>query len=149
MTQERRERHRAIVHLLKERGACGPQEIAAWLTENGFEVTQGNLARDLEQVGAVKVRREGELAYRLPDGSGARNQATERLQRIFAEWVQAVETSGNLIVVRTPPGSAHMVGLAVDQAKFPEVVGTIAGDDALFVAIRDGLPSEPLALRLR
>jgi transcriptional regulator of arginine metabolism len=80
---------------------------------------------------------------------GERKQATERLRRIFAEWVQAVEPSGNLIVVRTPPGSAHLVAFAIDQTRFPEVVGTIAGDDALFIAIRSDLPPEPLALRLR
>ena len=76
-------------------------------------------------------------------------KATERLRRIFVEWVQAVETSGSLVVVRTPPGSAHLVALAVDQARFPEIVGTIAGDDALFIAVRSDLPPEPLALRLR
>ncbi len=71
------------------------------------------------------------------------------MKRIFAEWVQAVETSGSMVVVRTPPGSAHLVALAVDQAKLPEVVGTIAGDDALFIAVRSTLPTEPLAQRLR
>jgi transcriptional regulator of arginine metabolism len=107
------------------------------------------IARDLEQIGAVKVRREGKLGYALPEGRGARDQATERLRRIFAEWVQTVETSGSMIVVRTPPGSAHLVALAVDQSRFPEVVGTIAGDDALFIAVRSDLPPEPLADRLR
>jgi transcriptional regulator of arginine metabolism len=63
--------------------------------------------------------------------------------------VQAIETAGNLIVVRTPPGSAGVVCLALDQAKLPEVVGTIAGDDTLFIAVRSGLPVEPLAQRLR
>ena len=107
------------------------------------------IARDLEEIGAMKIKREGRIGYALPEKLGNRNQAAERLHRIFAEWVQAVETSGNMVVVRTPPGSAHLVALAVDQARFPEVVGTIAGDDALFIAIRSDLPPEPLALRLR
>ena len=149
MPQERRERQRAIVHMLRESGPSSAHDIAVWLGDAGFEATQATIARDLEQIGAVKVKREGRIGYALPERGGGRNQATERLARIFAEWVQAVETSGNLVVVRTPPGSAHLVALAVDQARFPEVVGTIAGDDALFIAIRSDLPPEPLALRLK
>jgi len=150
MIQERRrERQRAIVHMLRENGPNSAHDIAVWLSEAGLEVTQATIARDLEQIGAVKVKREGRIGYALPDRAGGRRQATERLARIFAEWVPAVETSGKMVVVRTPPGSAHLVALAVDQARFPEVVGTIAGDDALFIAIRSDLPPEPLALRLR
>ncbi len=149
MSQSRAERQRAIVHMLRESGHSSADDIAVSLSDEGFEVTQATIARDLEQIGAVKVKREGRLGYTLPEKLGSRNQATERLARIFAEWVQAVETSGSMIVVRTPPGSAHLVALAVDQARFPEVVGTIAGDDALFLAIRSDLPAEPLALRLR
>lgn len=149
MTKERPKRQREIVHLLREKGASSAQDIAVWLADAGFDASQATVARDLEQIGAVKVKREGRIGYALPEKLGSRDQATERLRRIFAEWAQAVETSGNLIVVRTPPGSAHLVALAVDQAKFPEVVGTIAGDDAVFVAVRSDLPPEPLALRLR
>jgi transcriptional regulator of arginine metabolism len=149
MTQGRAERQRAIVDMLREGPARSPEEVAAQLSGSGFAVTQATVARDLEQIGAVKVKREGKLGYALPEKLGERNWAADRLGRIFAEWVQSVDCSGNLVVVRTPPGSAHLVGLAVDQAKLPEVVGTIAGDDALFIAVRSGLPPEPLAQRLR
>ncbi|HKX92103.1 MAG TPA: hypothetical protein VJM15_06730 [Sphingomicrobium sp.] len=149
MTQGRAERQRAIVDMLREGPARTPDEVAAQLTGAGYAVTQATIARDLEQIGAVKVKREGRLGYALPEKLGERNWAADRLGRIFAEWVQSVDCSGNLVVVRTPPGSAHLVGLAVDQAKLPEVVGTIAGDDALFIAVRSGLPPEPLAQRLR
>ena len=149
MTQNRAERQRTIADMLRNDGPQNAEELAARLAEAGFDVNQATVARDLEQIGAVKVQREGKLGYALAEKLGDRNRPAERLQRIFAEWVQAVETSGNLIVVRTPPGSAHLVGLAVDQAKFPEVVGTIAGDDALFIAVRTGLPPDALAQRLR
>jgi transcriptional regulator of arginine metabolism len=149
VTQERRGRQRAIVDLLRAGGPLRAEEVAARLSDAGFDVTQATVARDLDQIGAVKVKRRGHLGYVLPERLGSRNQAAERLSRIFADWAQAVETSGNMIVVRTPPGSAHLVALAIDQAKFPEVVGTIAGDDAVFVAIRSNLPPEPLAMRLR
>jgi transcriptional regulator of arginine metabolism len=109
----------------------------------GLRRHPGDGGRDLEQVGAVKVKREGKLGYSLPEKLGDRNWPVDRLKRIFAEWVQAVETSGSMVVVRTPPGSAHLVALAVDQAKLPEVVGTIAGDDALFIAFAAPCPPSP------
>ena len=149
MSQGRAERQRSIVDMLREGSAQTQEDVASRLTEAGFEVTQATVARDLEQIGAVKVKREGKLGYSLPEKLGDRNWPVDRLKRIFAEWVQAVETSGSMVVVRTPPGSAHLVGLAVDQAKLPEVVGTIAGDDVLFIAVRSNLPPEPLAQRLR
>ena len=149
MSHGQAERQRAIVDMLREGSATTQDEVAARLAETGFEVTQAIVARDLEQIGAVKVKREGKLSYSLPEKLGDRNWPVDRLKRIFAEWVQAVETSGSMVVVRTPPGSAHLVALAVDQAKLPEIVGTIAGDDALFIAVRSSLPAEPLAQRLR
>ena len=149
MSQSRAERQRAIVDMLREGPVRSQEEVASRLTEDGYEVTQASVARDLEQIGAVKVKREGKLGYSLPEKLGDRNWSQDRLGRIFAEWVQSVDTSGSMVVVRTPPGSAHLVALAVDQAKFPEVVGTIAGDDALFIAVRSNLPAEPLAERLR
>jgi transcriptional regulator of arginine metabolism len=148
MSSVRIERQRAIVHLLTE-APRGADEVARLLSQNGFEVSQATVARDLDQIGAVKMKRRGKLGYTLPEKLGRRDESNERLKRIFAEWAQAVDTSGSMIVVRTPPGSAHLVALALDQAKFPEVVGTIAGDDALFIAIRSDLPPEPLAARLR
>jgi len=149
MSQDRTERQRAIVDMLREGSARTQDELAGQLTEAGFDISQATVARDLEQIGAVKVKREGKVGYSLPEKLGDRNWPVDRLRRIFAEWVQAVETSGSMVVVRTPPGSAHLVALAVDQAKLPEVVGTIAGDDVLFIAVRSSLPAEPLAQRLR
>ena len=95
------------------------------------------------------MKRGSQLAYALPDQLAERDRSGPRVRRIFAEWVQSVETAGTLIVVRTPPGSAGLVCLALDQAKLPEIVGTIAGDDTLFIAVKTGLPVEPLAQRLR
>lgn len=149
MIQGRIQRQRAIVDMLREGVPLSGHEVAVRLAKAGFEVTQATIARDFEHIGAVKVKRAGKVSYALPEKLGERGGAAARLQRIFAEWAQSVETSGNLIVVRTPPGSAHLVALAVDQAKFPEVIGTIAGDDALFIAIRSSLPPDPLADRLR
>ena len=149
MASPRAQRQRAIVDILREDSPLSHEELSARLTAAGHQVSRATVSHDLEQIGAVKVKRGPQLGYTLPDQVAERDRSGERLRRIFAEWVQSIETAGNLIVLRTPPGSAGLVCLALDQAKLPEIVGTIAGDDTLFVAVRSGLPAEPLALRLR
>jgi arginine repressor len=89
-------------------------------------------------LGAVKVKRGGILSYALPDQLAAADWSTGRLERILKEWVVGIEAAGQLIVIRTPPGSAHLVASAIDHAQIPEIAGTVSGDDTMFVAIRDG-----------
>ncbi|HEU5481993.1 MAG TPA: hypothetical protein VFU80_02715 [Sphingomicrobium sp.] len=149
MASPRAQRQRAIVDILREGTPLSHEELSARLTASGHQVSRATVSHDLEQIGAFKVKRGPQLGYALPDQVSERDRSGERLRRIFAEWVQSIETAGNLIVVRTPPGSAGLVCLALDQAKLPEIAGTIAGDDTLFVAVKSGLPTEPLALRLR
>jgi transcriptional regulator of arginine metabolism len=121
--------------------------VTARLAALGFAVTQATVSRDLDQLGAVKVKRGGVLSYALPEQIGDSDWAAARLARIFAEWVQSVEATGTLIVLRMPPGSAHLVGLALDQARLPEIAGTISGDDTLFIALRDGVNPAAMAAR--
>jgi transcriptional regulator of arginine metabolism len=137
MTDARIRRQRAIADLLRREPIASQEEVTDRLAEAGYEVTQATVSRDLEQLGAVKVKRGGTLRYRLPDEIGDSDWAASRLGRILAEWVLSVESAGHLLVLKTPPGSAHIVGVALDQAKLPEVAGTICGDDTLFVALRD------------
>jgi len=82
--------------MLREGSVQSSDEVAARLIEAGFEVTQATVARDLEQIGAIKVKRDGRMAYALPERLGERNWPTDRLQRIFAEWAQAVESGSHL-----------------------------------------------------
>jgi transcriptional regulator of arginine metabolism len=149
MASPRAQRQRVIVDILREASPLSHEDLSARLAAGGHQVTRATVSQDLEQIGAVKVKRGQQLGYALPEQMADRDRSGTRLRRIFAEWVQSIETAGNLIVVRTPPGSAGLVCLALDQAKVPEIVGTIAGDDTLFIAVRSGLPSEPLAQRLR
>jgi transcriptional regulator of arginine metabolism len=149
MPSPRAQRQRAIVDLLRENSPLSHEDLSARLAASGHQVSRATVSEDLDQIGAVKVKRGSQLGYALPDQLAERDRSGPRLRRIFAEWVQSVETAGNLIVVRTPPGSAGLVCLALDQAKLPEIVGTIAGDDTLFIAVRTGLPVDPLAKRLR
>ena len=149
MANPRPQRQRVIVDILREDSPLSHDELSARLATAGHQVSRATVSHDLEQIGAVKVKRGAQLGYALPEQLADRDRSGERLRRIFAEWVQSIQTAGNLIVVRTPPGSAGLVCLALDQAKLPEVVGTIAGDDTLFIAVRTGLPVDPLAQRLR
>ena len=147
MTDARVRRQKAIAELVRAEPLASQEEVTARLAALGFAVTQATVSRDLDQLGAVKVKRGGLLSYALPEQLGDSDWAAARLQRIFAEWVQSVEAAGTLIVLRTPPGSAHLVGLALDQAKVGEVAGTISGDDTLFVALRDGVNPAAMADR--
>jgi transcriptional regulator of arginine metabolism len=149
VTETRAKRQKAIADLIREQALASQEEVTARLRTLGFPVTQATVSRDLDQIGAVKVKRGGVMTYALPDQLGDSDWAAARLQRIVAEWVQTVEAAGNLLVLRTPPASAHLVGLALDQAKLPEVAGTICGDDTLFVALRDGADAAALAEQFR
>ena len=149
MASARAQRQRSIVDLLREESSLSHEDISARLAGAGHQVSRATVSQDLEQIGAVKAKRGSQMVYSLPDQIADRDRSGTRLRRIFGEWVQSIDTAANLIVVRTPPGSAGLVCLALDQAKLPEIVGTIAGDDTLFIAVRGGLPTEPLVQRLR
>jgi transcriptional regulator of arginine metabolism len=149
MSEGRERRQRAIADILRGEAVGSQEEVTARLRGQGFAVTQATVSRDLDQLGAVKVKRGGAVAYALPDQLADSDWAAARLARILAEWVQSVEPAGNLLVLRTPPGSAHLVGLALDQARLAEIAGTICGDDTLFVALRDGVNAYAMGSRFK
>jgi len=149
MTDARVRRQRVIADLLRQEAIASQEEVTERLAAAGFEVTQATVSRDLDQLGAVKVKRGGTLRYMLPGEIGDSDWAASRLGRIFGEWVLSVETAGALLVLKTPPGSAHIVGVALDQAKLAEVAGTICGDDTLFVALKDEVVPAAMATRFR
>lgn len=145
----RSRRQKAIAELIRGGPVCSQDEVTSRLAGLGYPVTQATVSRDLDQLGAVKVKRGGVLAYALPDQISGSDWAAARLQHILSEWVQSVEAAGNLIVMKTPPGSAHLVALALDQSDLPEIAGTVSGDDTLFLAVRDGVTIDTLANRFR
>jgi transcriptional regulator of arginine metabolism len=138
MTDARARRQKAIADLIRSEPIASQEEVTARLAARGLPVTQATVSRDLDQLGAVKVKRGGALSYALPDQLGDSDWAAGRLQRIVSEWVQSIEPAGNMLVLKTPPGSAHLVGAAIDQARLPEIAGTVSGDDTLFLVVRDG-----------
>ena len=139
MTDTRTRRLRILAELIRSGAFVSQEELTEKLKELGFAVTQATVSRDLEQLGAVKVKRGGILSYALPDQLGAADWSAGRLERILREFVVSIEAAGQLIVLKTPPGSAHLVASAIDTAQLPEIAGTVSGDDTMFVAVRDGV----------
>jgi transcriptional regulator of arginine metabolism len=149
MTDPKERRHKAITELIRNQPLASQEELAERLAGQGFAVSQGTISRDLEQLGAVKLRRDGRLGYALPGEQAAGVQNSTRLASVLRDWVRSVDVAGNLLVLKTPPGSAHLVGFALDQSALPEVVGTICGDDTIFVAVRDAAEAPIFAAKLQ
>lgn len=149
MTDVRTRRLKAVADLIRAEPLGSQEEVTERLKSLGFPVTQATVSRDLDQLGAVKVKRAGALSYALPDQLGDTDWAASRLSRIVRDWVQTVEMAGQMLVIRTAPGSAHLVGAAIDQARLTEVAGTVSGDDTLFLAVRDGVPMPALLSKFR
>jgi len=147
MAELKERRQRAIGDLIRRHALASQEELAERLTKQGFAVTQATISRDLEQIGAVKVRRDGQLSYSLPEQ--VRDAPAPRLAAVFRDWVRSVDTAGNLVVIRTPPGSAHLVGVALDGSDLENIVGTICGDDTIFVACRGGDEAGTLSAKLQ
>lgn len=148
MTDIREQRLRATAELIRSRPIASQDELAAGLAALGFTVTQATISRDLEQLGAVKVRRSGLVTYALPDQFGAVAAEGPELAAVVRDFVRSADVAGNLLVLKTPPGSAHLVGVALDQAALPGVVGTICGDDTVFVATREAVEAAALKAQL-
>jgi transcriptional regulator of arginine metabolism len=130
-------RHARIVELVRDKAVRSQTELADLLAVDGVQVTQATLSRDLEELRAVKVAG----VYVIPeDGMPALRpveQAPARLIRLLRELLNSVDVSGNLVVLRVPPGAAQFLASALDRSGLPDVVGTIAGDDTILVVARD------------
>ncbi|HEY0637689.1 MAG TPA: arginine repressor [Pseudonocardiaceae bacterium] len=146
-------RQARIVELITHRAVRSQSELATLLGAEGIETTQATLSRDLDELGAVKLRGAdgGAPVYVIPDaGSPVRGieGGTSRLSRVLSELLVSVDSSGNLTVLRTPPGAAQFLASAIDRAALHDVVGTIAGDDTIIVVAREPLTGARLGERL-
>ena len=143
-------RQARIVALVSSQPVHSQSELAGLLADEGIEVTQATLSRDLEELGAVKLRGAdgGGGVYVVPeDGSPVRGVSggTERVTKLLGELLVSTDSSANLAVLRTPPGAAHYLASAIDRAALPEVVGTIAGDDTILMVAREPMTGAELA----
>jgi transcriptional regulator of arginine metabolism len=136
-------RHRRIVELLDRVEVSSQAALAELLAADGFAVTQATLSRDLDELGAVKVTTAaGALVYAVPaEGGDTRPQAPEadstaRLAKVAQDVLVGVDSSANVVVLRTPPGGAQYLASAIDRSAWPEVIGTVAGDDTVILITR-------------
>ena len=132
------QRQHLIAKLIEHRGVQNQGQLVELLAEEGCIATQATVSRDLDDLGAIKVRVSGgESAYAIPALPTQQVAPEDHLRRVFGDWVVEVAHSGNLVVLRTPPGSAHVVGSALDRAGLPDILGTVAGDDTLIVVVSE------------
>ena len=147
MTAAKQQRQRLIADWLRQHRIGSQEELVARLDLAGLPATQATVSRDLEELGAVRIRRDGEMHYRLPEQ--LETGEAGRLDRLLADWVTDIIPAGNLVVLKTPPGSANLVANALDAAGIEAVAGTIAGDDTIFLALIDGAAPGAVAEGLR
>jgi transcriptional regulator of arginine metabolism len=144
------QRQHRIAQLLARHRITSQGQLVDLLATAGLAATHATVSRDLEELGAVKVRVPGgETVYALPAFEPDRIAPLEHLRRVMGEWVAEVTHSHNLVVVRTPPGCAHVVASALDRSGIPGVLGTVAGDDTLLVVAAERVGGPRLAGTLR
>ena len=142
------DRQGAILRLVQERGLSTQEELAEALRNVGLEAVQATISRDIAQLGLVKVRDQaGRLVYALP-GSADLDRLSE-LTSALRRWALSLEPSGNLLVIQTPPGHANALAQAIDQARLPEVLGTVAGDNTIMVIARESITGAAIEQQLR
>jgi transcriptional regulator of arginine metabolism len=143
------QRQHRIARLLETHAVANQSQLVSLLSSEGVDATQTTVSRDLEEIGAVKVRVPGgETVYALPELPARQVAPEDHLRRVLGEWVVEVAWSANVVVLRTPPGSAHVVGSALDRSAFEGVIGTVAGDDTVLVVVAEQLGGAVVAGRL-
>ena len=143
MTAERRKRHLRILELITTRAVRTQEELAETLTAEGWDVTQSSVSRDIAALRLVKV----DGAYRKPPPRTVRTDPDELR---VAEGILTFDTAGDaLVVLHTPPGEANRVAVALDRLAWPEMIGTIAGDDTIFLAVRDSAAQRRVSRKIR
>jgi len=140
---KRGERQHEILELVRERALSTQAEVADALREAGFDVVQTTVSRDIAELGLVKVRApSGRLVYASHGATDGDRFRT--LGAAVRRYALGVEAAGNLVVLTTPSGYANALAQAVDEAAHPGIAGTVAGDNTIFVAARDGISAAAL-----
>lgn len=129
-------RRRAIRRIVMTRHVNRQTDLVQQLVDDGFEVTQATVSRDLAEMGAVKKRSsDGLFGYTLPEAPTPLEGSNEIVASVLAQFAHSITSTGSLVVIKTPPGAAQVVAGAVDRASVGGVLGTVAGDDTLLVVV--------------
>lgn len=140
-----------ISRLLAEHTVTSQPQLLELLAGEGVDATQATVSRDLDELGAVRVRLHGVdgQVYAIAESPANQVAPIEHLRRVLGEWVVDIGVSGNLVMLRTPPGSAHVVASALDRTGLEGMLGTVAGDDTVLVIADQADGGEQLADRIR
>jgi len=143
------QRQHRIAQILRQESVSSQDHLVELLTAQGVAVTQATVSRDLDDLGAVKVPTGGGSVYAIPELPSEQVAPDDHLRRVLGEWVVAVACSHNLVVLNTPPGSAHVVGSAIDRSSVYGVLGTVAGDDTVLVVTTEDAGGTTVAADFR
>src|SRR4051794_38672977 len=143
------QRQHRVARLLELHPVASQGQLVELLAAEGVVATQATVSRDLEEMGAIKVRAAGgESVYAIPELPKEQRAPEDHLRRVLGDWVVEVSYSHNLVVLRTPPGSAHVVGSALDRAGLSHILGTVAGDDTILVVVAEQSSGSKVARQL-
>ena len=144
------QRQHLIAKLLADQPVTSQGQLVELLETAGVSATQATVSRDLDELGAVKVRVPGgDTVYAVPELPNEQIVPQDHLRRVCGDWVVEVDKSHNLVVLRTPPGSAHVVASAIDRSGMAEIVGTVAGDDTIIVVAAETPGGDTVAALFR
>jgi len=141
------ERQKALLDVIARQAVSTQSELKELLKARGIAADQATLSRDIRELGLVKASDDG-AHYRYAPVEAVAPPASMKASTILARLVRKIDCSGNLLVVKTDPGEASPIGLALDRMGWSEVVGTVAGDDTLLVVVKEGVPARKLAKRI-
>lgn len=143
------QRQHLVARLIESQVVANQSALVELLATEGVLATQATVSRDLEDLGAIKVRMPGgESAYAIPALPKEQRAPEDHLRRVFGDWVVEVATSDNLVVIRTPPGSAHVVASALDRSGLAGILGTVAGDDTILIVVASEIGGSTVAAQL-
>ena len=143
------QRQHLVARLIESQVIANLQALVDHLAAESVIATQATVSRDLEDLGAIKVRMPGgESAYAIPALPKEQRAPEDHLRRVFGDWVVEVANSDNLVVIRTPPGSAHVVASALDRSGLAGILGTVAGDDTILIVVAADIGGAAIAAQL-
>ena len=137
----------AILELVDSEAITSQEQLREKLRSRGIEATQATISRDIQELGLVKRAADG--AYRRAAADGSVGDAQIALHRAVEEYLRTQETVQQLLVLRTDPGQAQPLAVAIDRARVPEIAGTIGGDDTILVICRSAVEATTIANRFR
>ena len=141
-------RQSAILDVVEQQAVRSQEQLRRLLTSRGFDVTQATLSRDIKELGLLKRSSDGAYQASTAETASAAS-SIETLGRALAEYLVNIEPVQQLVVLKTGPGQAQLLGLAIDRSRLPDVAGTLAGDDTILIIARDAKAAQAVVKQLR